>query len=80
MNPVCYSIILNTVGNDFKSFLFTFMHIIKEIKPDVKENSDKLKQGVTSCTFIAQRSTTTEDFKLVIFITQKNLHIVSLIA
>jgi len=74
MNQVCYSIILNTVGNDFKSFLFTFMHIIKEIKPDAKENSDKLKQGVTSCTLVAQRSievSTTEDFKLGTFITQK---------
>lgn len=46
MNQVCYSTILNIVGNDFKSFLFTFMHIITEIKPDVKENSDKLNHKV----------------------------------
>lgn len=46
MNQVCYSIILNIVGNDFKSFLFTFMHIITELKPDAKENSDKLNHNV----------------------------------
>lgn len=46
MNQLCYSITLNTVGNDFKSFLFTFMHIMIEIKPDEEENSDKLNHTV----------------------------------